>query len=72
MANLDEVRTRWLLAGVGCGSFVLLLVLEIVTEEDAISPLDLIVDAVTILLTISAAVGVAMPLSLAMRASISR
>ncbi len=60
MANLDELRTRWLLAGVGCGSFVLLLVLEIVTEEDAISPLDLIVDAVTILLTISAAVGVAL------------
>ena len=60
MANLDEWRIRWLLAGVGCGSFVLLLVLEIVTEEDAISPLDLMVDAVTILLTISAAVGVAL------------
>ena len=42
------------------GSFVLLLALEIVTEEDEISLLDLLVDAVYILLTISAAVGVAL------------
>jgi DNA-binding CsgD family transcriptional regulator len=60
VANLGERRIRWLLAGVGIGSFVFLLVLEIVTEEDEISLLDLLVDAVTILLTISAAVGVAL------------
>jgi DNA-binding CsgD family transcriptional regulator len=60
VANLDERRIRWLLAGVGLGSFVLLLVLEIVTEGDELSPLDVVVDAVTILLTISAAVGVAL------------
>jgi DNA-binding CsgD family transcriptional regulator len=60
VANLGERRMRWLLAGVGIGSFVLLLVLEIVTEGDEISLFDFVIDAVTLLLTISAAVGVAL------------
>jgi DNA-binding CsgD family transcriptional regulator len=60
MANLGEQRIRWLLAGVGIGSFALLLGLEVVTEGDEISLFDLLVDAVTLLLTISAAVGVAL------------
>ena len=49
-----------MLAGVGIGSFALLLGLEVVTEGDEISVLDFVIDAVTLLLTISAAVGVAL------------
>jgi DNA-binding CsgD family transcriptional regulator len=60
VASLDERRIRWILAGIGLGSFVLLLALEIVTETDEISPFDFVVDALGLLLTISAAVGVAL------------
>jgi DNA-binding CsgD family transcriptional regulator len=59
MVDADERRTRWLLAGVGAGCFALLLALEIVTEDE-LSLLDLGVDALGILLTIGAAVGVAL------------
>jgi DNA-binding CsgD family transcriptional regulator len=58
--SLTERQIRWLLGGVGLGAFVLLLVLEIVTEGDEVSFFDLAVDAVSILLTIGAAVGVAL------------
>ena len=60
MANPGERKIRWLLTGAGAGCFGLLLLLEIVTEGDELSPLDLLVDAVGILLTIGAAVGVAL------------
>ena len=60
MANLKEPQIRWILGAVGLGCFVVLLVLEIVTEEDDVSFADLLVDAVTLLLTIGAAVGVAL------------
>jgi DNA-binding NarL/FixJ family response regulator len=60
MKRLDERQIRWILAGIGIGSFVLLLTLEILTEQDDISLSDLLVDALSILLTISAAVGVAL------------
>jgi DNA-binding CsgD family transcriptional regulator len=60
MTTLGERQIRWILASVGLGCFVLLLTLEIVTEEDEISLLDLLVDALAILLTIGAAVGVAL------------
>ena len=60
MASFSERQIRWILASVGLGCFVLLLTLEIVTEEDEIFALDLLVDAVSILLTIGAAVGVAL------------
>ncbi len=60
MANLGERRIRSILASVAVGSFVLLMTLEIVTETDDVSLLDLLVDAVSILLTIGAAVGVAL------------
>lgn len=60
MGRLDERQIRGILAGVGLGSFALLLTLEIVTEEDDITLLDLLVDGLGILLTISAAVGVAL------------
>jgi DNA-binding CsgD family transcriptional regulator len=60
MTKLSERQLRWLLGGVGTGCFALLLALETVTGEDEIRPLDFIGDAVSILLTIGAAVGVAL------------
>ena len=60
MVALSERNIRWSLASLGSTCFVLLLVLEIVTEGDELSPLDVIVDAVSLLLTIGAAVGVAL------------
>jgi DNA-binding CsgD family transcriptional regulator len=64
---LSERQTRAILAGVGVGSFVLLMTLDILTEPDEVEPLELLVDAVTVLLTIAAAVGVAL-LALRMQA----
>jgi DNA-binding CsgD family transcriptional regulator len=60
VVSAGERRIRWLLAGVGAISFALLLALEIVTEGDELSPLDLLVDAIGILLTVAAAVGIAL------------
>lgn len=48
------------MAGIGFGCFALLLALEILTEPDEVTLSDLVVDAVNILLTIAAAVGVAL------------
>ena len=67
VANLSERQTRGILAGVGVGSFVLLMTLDVLTEPDEVKPLELLVDAVTVLLTIAAAVGVAL-LALRMQA----
>lgn len=58
--NLGERQIRWQLVGVGLGSFALLLILEIVTETEEISAVDVLVDAVSLLLTIGATVGVAL------------
>ena len=60
MVSPTEQKLRWLLAGMALSSFVLLLTLEIVTGGDELSLLDLLVDAVSILLMIGAAVGVAL------------
>lgn len=60
MTRLSERQLRWLLGGAGTACFVLLLALETMTGEDEIRPLDFIGDAVSILLTIGAAVGVAL------------
>jgi DNA-binding CsgD family transcriptional regulator len=60
MGNPRERRIRWLLASVGAGCFALLLLLEALTEGDEILPVDFVVDALTLLLTIGAAVGVAL------------
>ncbi|MDX1482959.1 MAG: helix-turn-helix transcriptional regulator [Alphaproteobacteria bacterium] len=57
---LSEKQVRLVLAAFGLGCFALLLTLEIATESDEISLLDVAVDALTILLTIGAAVGVAL------------
>jgi len=60
MSRLSEAQFRWLLAGVGAGCFALLLTLEVLTQEDEIRFLDFVGDAASILLTIGAAVGVAL------------
>ncbi len=60
MANLSEGQRRLLLASLGAVCFLLLLALEIVTEGDEFSPLDVAIDGLGILLTIGAAVGVAL------------
>jgi len=58
--TLSERKIRWILAGIGFGCFVLLLILEVATESDEISGVDIAVDALTLLLTIASAVGVAL------------
>lgn len=60
MAKFSERQIRWTLGSIGLGSFVALLGIEILTETDRLSPLDIAFDAVTLLLTIGAAVGVAL------------
>jgi DNA-binding CsgD family transcriptional regulator len=60
MMKLGERQFRWFLGGVSAGCFVLLLALEIVTEGDEVRLPDLMADALTILLTIGAATGVAL------------
>ena len=57
---LGERQIKWLFAGIGFGCFALLLALEILTESDELSLQDMLVDALTILLTIGSAVGVAL------------
>jgi hypothetical protein len=57
---LSEKQISWILGGIGFGCFVLLLGLEVATEGDNLSPADVAVDALTLLLTIGSAVGVAL------------
>jgi len=56
----NEKTIRWMLAGLGAGCFALLLVLEVATDQDGITLADFLVDALSILLTVAAAVGVAL------------
>ena len=60
MTRFTERQLRWLLAGIGAGCFVLLLALEIATEGSELTAFDLACDAISILLTIGSAVGVAL------------
>lgn len=60
MPRLTEGQIRWLLASVGLGSYALLLGLEVATEEDDLDLVDFMIDALTLFLTIAAAVGVAL------------
>jgi DNA-binding CsgD family transcriptional regulator len=60
MAKLSERQLRWLLGGVAVGCFVLLMALETMTQTEEDTPLDLLGDAVSLLLTIGAAVGAAL------------
>jgi len=59
MMNLSNRQTNWVFAGMGLACFVLLLALEIATEGSELSFFDLVVDAIAMILTIGAAVGVA-------------
>src|SRR5262245_23989943 len=60
MARLSERQLRWAFGGGGAACFALLLAFEIVTEGAELTLLDLACDAVSMLLTIGAAVGVAL------------
>lgn len=60
MRGNGERRIRWLLAAVGGGCFALLLGLEIATESDDLDVFDMAVDALSLMLTIGAATGVAL------------
>src|SRR5215468_2850907 len=60
MTKLSERQFRWLLGGVGVGCFALLMALETMTETDEITPLEFLGDAASLVLTIGAAVGVAL------------
>ena len=57
MAALSERQIRWFLGGIAAFSFALLVSLEVVTETDEIELLDVVVDAVALLLQIGTAVG---------------
>lgn len=60
MATVSERQLRWILGGVGIGCFALLMALEILTQDEEISVFDFLGDTLSILLTIAAAVGVAL------------
>jgi DNA-binding CsgD family transcriptional regulator len=55
----DEARTRWQLAAVAAGAFALLLGLEVATEKH-ITPLELLLEVLELLLTLAAAAGVSL------------
>ena len=59
MSDARERKTNWILGGIGLGSYVCLLSLELATETDDIQAADVLVDALTLFLTITAAVGMA-------------
>ena len=58
--NLGERQIRWVFGGAGLGCFGLLMTLEVLTESDPFVLSDFLVDGLTMLLTIGAAVGVAL------------
>jgi len=47
-ADAPRWRARWTVAALGVGAFVLLVGLEVATEDEAVKPLDLLGDAVQI------------------------
>ena len=59
MTELSERQFRWILGGGGIGCYALLLMLEVLTDDE-MTFLDFIGDAAALLLTIGAAVGVAL------------
>jgi DNA-binding CsgD family transcriptional regulator len=58
--TLGERQIRWIFGGVGLSCFGLLMTLEFLTENDDISLGDFLVDALSMLLIIGSAVGVAL------------
>jgi DNA-binding CsgD family transcriptional regulator len=69
MTNFNNRRKTWAFGFIGLACFALLLSLEIATETEDLSLFDILVDALTTLLTIGAAVGVAL---LALRLQVQR
>jgi DNA-binding CsgD family transcriptional regulator len=59
MINLSRRQTTWAFGGIGLSCFALLLSLEIATETEELSFFEVLVEAMSLLLTIGAAVGVA-------------
>jgi DNA-binding CsgD family transcriptional regulator len=55
-----ERQIRWSLAAIGLGAFAMLLTLEIVTETDELDLTDVLVDALSLFLTVASAVGIAL------------
>lgn len=60
MKELGERKIRWVLGGIGLGSYALLLDLEILNESDDLDLADVMGDALPLLLTVASAVGVAL------------
>jgi DNA-binding CsgD family transcriptional regulator len=60
MTKFSERQTRLLFGGIGIGCFALLLALEVFTQEDETTLLDFAGDALSILLIIGSAVGLAL------------
>jgi len=60
MGNLSERQIRWILVGVGAGSFVLLRALDVWFDTDPFSLPEFLVDTVQLLLLIASSVGVAL------------
>lgn len=60
MTKLSERKIRLLFGGIGIGCFALLLALEVFTQEDETTLLDFAGDALSILLIIGSAVGLAL------------
>jgi DNA-binding NarL/FixJ family response regulator len=58
VVNPSERKVRWFLGSMGVGCFALLMTLEVVSQADEISLVDLLTDAASLLLTIGSAVGV--------------
>jgi DNA-binding CsgD family transcriptional regulator len=58
MRSLSERQIRWILVGVGAGSFVILRLLDLWTDTDAFSLPAFLIDTVQLLLLITSAVGV--------------
>lgn len=56
--NLDQRASNWVFAGLGLACLLLILLLEIATEDEELSLLDVTIDAFSTLLTIGAAFGV--------------
>lgn len=57
MEKLTERQLRWLMGGVGTGCFALLLALEFLPRDEPVTLLEVIGDALSMLLTIGAATG---------------
>ncbi len=60
MTNARDRKFNWILGGIGLGSYACLLSLELLTETDDLQLGDVLVDALTLFLTITAAVGLAL------------